>query len=76
MIRLYAYRTSQASSLIEANQDGAIRYIDTFESTCVADLAKIDQAKIWCNIIAEMIDDSETLCFVEEEVPFDSGDCE
>lgn len=67
MIRLYVYRKSQASSLPEANVDGAVRYIDTFESTTVGDLAKIDQAKVWCNIIAEMIDNTEELTFVEEE---------
>ena len=67
MIRLYVYRTSQASTLIEANQDGAIRYINTFESTTVADLAEIDKVKLYCNLVAEMCDNTETLCFVEEE---------
>ena len=67
MIRLYVYRSSQASSLTEANQDGAIRYIDTFENTTVGDQAKIDQAKIWMNIIAESMDMDEVLVFVEEE---------
>ena len=68
MIRLYVYRKSQADGLIQANTDGAIRYIDTFESTTVGDQATIDQAKVWCNIVAEMIDNTEELAFVEEEV--------
>ena len=68
MIRLYVYRKSQATTLLEANYDGAIRYIDTFESTTVADLSKIDQAKIWMRVVAEAMDMSETLVFVEEEV--------
>jgi len=68
MIRLYVYRGSQAASLVHANIDGAIRYIDTFESTTVDDQAKIDQVKVWLRVVAEAMDMSETLVFVEEEV--------
>lgn len=68
MIRLYIYRTSQASTLIEAIQDGSIRYIDTFENTSVGDVAKLDAVKSYIEITSECLDACEEIVFIEESV--------
>jgi len=58
-MKLFAYRTSQASNLKEAMNDGAICYLGDFD-----DMEQVDRVK--CAVIAavDMMDDSEVCEFV------------
>lgn len=65
-MKLFAYRRSQNRSLIDAIQDGAVRYIGSFENKTQADIERIEEIKLVGKIVCEMCDDSDDIVFVEE----------
>ena len=66
-MKLYAYRRSQARTLIDAIQDGSVRFIGHFDNQTLADLERVAAIKLTGQIVGEMCGDEDDIIFVEEE---------
>ena len=68
-MRLYVYRSSQCEELKEACIDGAIRYLGTFDAKTKIGEHQLGEAKFNALVVAEMMDASEELVFIEVSQP-------
>ena len=64
MVKLYFFRKSQYATLIDANLDGAVRYVGTFENSTQGDMKNLLNIR-YAVKLAE-----EALCGTDDDIKF------